>query len=203
MKDYRRVVVIGDSISDVKFNKRNRRKLKGAHSYPLLLKKAFPADAAFYFAGIASNRSYHVYDRFTRDCIRHNPDLVVLMIGVNDAWQEYVPRDYPPCRRPFRQHYAELLRRLNAELDCDVILATPFLIDTVAEKRPFRAFVERYAQTIAELAAPYGYRVVNMQEVFDRAALTCAPAELATDGIHPTDLGHQVIARELLRALNE
>lgn len=66
IRDGMKIVFIGDSITDVKFNKNFRRNLKGAKSYPLnvrneLKKRRFRVTC--FFEGIASNRTYHVYDR--------------------------------------------------------------------------------------------------------------------------------------------
>ena len=89
-----RVVIIGDSITDVKFNFRMRRKLKGKNNYALQLKKSFreySKDIDVKIKGIASNRTYHVYDRLTKDCIDLKPDVIIMLIGVNDAWENYQP----------------------------------------------------------------------------------------------------------------
>lgn len=202
MQTYRKVVFIGDSITDVTFNKRMRGQIKGAASYPLVVAKSFPKQTKCFLKGIASNRSYHVYDRLTDDCIAYQPDLVVMLIGVNDFWQEYKAQDYPPCRRPFRAHYAELLRRLKAEIDGRVILMTPFLIDTIPEKAPFRAYIDRCRNEIRALNDAYGFEIIDLQSVFDRAQQQYAPVDLAIDGIHPTNLGHRLIAQTILERLD-
>ena len=90
LKKDSKVLFIGDSITDVKFNSRMRFKIKGKNIYALQLKKRFKnysSDIDVKIKGIASNRTYHLYDRLTKDCINLKPDVIIMLIGVNDAWE--------------------------------------------------------------------------------------------------------------------
>ena len=111
-----KILFIGDSITDVKFNRRKRFTIKGENVYALQLKKRFKKyskNIKVEIKGIASNRTYHVYDRLTSDCISLKPDVVIMLIGVNDAWENYVPEKYPPLLRPMEPHIREVYRRLR------------------------------------------------------------------------------------------
>lgn len=205
IQDQDRVLFIGDSISDVKFNRRQKYKLHGKQVYVLQVAKAMKRRASgltFFFKGIASNRTYHVYDRLTRDCIDLKPDVIVLLIGVNDAWEHYVPEQYPPLLRPMEPHMREIYRRLHAELPGVRVLALlPFLIDTIEEKKPFHAVLNVYREQLRAMAQENGAEILDLQAVFDRAQKEMPPAELATDGVHPTNLGHKVIADAVLEKM--
>ena len=110
-----KVLFLGDSITDVKFNRRKRFSIKGKNIYALQLKKRFQKHSRGIkvdIKGIASNRTYHVYDRLTSDCINLKPDVLVMLIGVNDAWENYVPEQYPPLLRPMEPHIREIYRRM-------------------------------------------------------------------------------------------
>ena len=141
IKKNSKVLFLGDSITDVKFNSKKRFSIKGKNIYALQLKKrlkAYSKDIKVDIKGIASNRTYHVYDRLTKDCISLKPDVIIMLIGVNDAWENYVPQDYPPLLRPMEPHIREVYRRLKMELpDTQVLYLMPFMIDTVEEKLPF------------------------------------------------------------------
>ena len=104
-----KILFIGDSITDVKFNRRKRFTIKGKNVYALQLKKRFKKyskNIKVEIKGIASNRTYHVYDRLTPDCISLKPDVVIMLIGVNDAWENYVPEKYPPSSSPYGAAYS-------------------------------------------------------------------------------------------------
>lgn len=200
-----RVLFIGDSITDIRFNKRMRLQLRGNDVYALQASremKKYAKHAKFFYKGIASNRTYHVYDRLTEDCIALKPDIVILLIGVNDAWEHYVPAEYPPLRRPMEPHMREFYRRLQAELDdVQILVLLPFLIDAMPEKAPFHHVLDDFRTRLRHMAEENGAQIIDLQACFNRAQETVPPAKLAKDGVHPTNLGHQVIAREILQCV--
>ena len=198
LKKDSKVLFIGDSITDVKFNLQFSQKIKGRKVYALQLKKKFKEyskDIKVDIKGIASNRTYHVYDRLTKDCISLKPDVIIMLIGVNDAWENYVPEDYPPLLRPMEPHIREVYRRLKMELpNTQILYLMPFMIDAVEEKLPFHKTLDEYREVLKNVALEHGAVVLDMQEVFNEAQKTTEPKDLAIDGIHPTNLGHKVMA---------
>lgn len=193
-----KILFIGDSITDPKFNFRMMKDIKGRNIYALQLKKRFKKyskDIKVDIKGIASNRTYHVYDRLTKDCINLKPDVIIMLIGVNDAWENYVPEDYPPLVRPIEPHTREIYRRLKMELpNTQILYLMPFMIDAVESKFPFHKKLDEYREILKNIALEHGALVLDMQEVFYEAQKAIAPKDLAIDGIHPTNLGHKVMA---------
>lgn len=198
IKKESKILFIGDSITDTKFNFRFNKSIKGKNIYALQLKKRFKKyskDIKVDIKGIASNRTYHIYDRLTKDCIDLKPDVIIMLIGVNDAWENYVPEDYPPLVRPMEPHIREIYRRFKAELpDTQILYLMPFMIDTVESKFPFHKKLDEYREILKAVALEHGALVLDMQEVFYEAQKTMEPKSLAIDGIHPTNLGHKVMA---------
>ena len=198
LKKDSKVLFIGDSITDVKFNSRMRFKIKGKNIYALQLKKRFKnysSDIDVKIKGIASNRTYHLYDRLTKDCINLKPDVIIMLIGVNDAWENYVPEDYPPLLRPLEPHTREIYRRIKTELpDTQILYLMPFMIDAVEEKLPFHQKLDEFREILKNIALENGAKIIDLQAVFNEAQKTVAPDELAIDGIHPTILGHKTMA---------
>lgn len=77
-----KVLFIGDSITDISFNKRFNRTIKGKNVYALQVSKEIKRHAKsvkFYYKGIASNRTYHLYDRLTKDCVNLEPDKIIML----------------------------------------------------------------------------------------------------------------------------
>ena len=200
-----RVLFIGDSITDVNFNRRMNRTIKGKNIYALQLRKNFKKysrEIKVDIKGIASNRTYHVYDRLTKDCISLKPDVIVMLIGVNDAWENYKPEDYPPLLRPMEPHIREIYRRIRKELpDTQILYLMPFMIDTVEEKLPFHKVLDEYREVLKSIALENGALVADMQAVYNETQQTIEPKKLAIDGIHPTDLGHKVMADAVLQMI--
>lgn len=201
-----RILFFGDSITDIKFNRKFNRKLKGKNIYALNLgnkiKRLYP-NAKVFYRGVASNRVYHLYDRLTKDCIDLKPNVIIMLIGVNDAWEHYVPEDYPPLRRPMKPHLDEIYRRIKTELDdVQILFLMPFMIDTDKQKLPFHTILNEYRAELEKTALENGAEIVDLQKLFDRAQEKIEPAKLAADGIHPTDLGHRIMADEICRHLS-
>ena len=198
LKKDSKVLFIGDSITDVKFNFRFMHKIKGRNIYALQLKKRFrkySKDIKVDIKGIASNRTYHLYDRLTADCINLKPDVIIMLIGVNDAWENYGPENYPPLLRPMEPHMREIYRRIRAELpDTQVLYLMPFLIDAVEEKLPFHKTLDEFREVLKGLAEENGALLLDLQQVFYDEQKNTDPKKLAIDGIHPTNLGHKVMA---------
>ncbi len=205
VKDGDRILFLGDSITDVKFNRKQNRKLGGKNNYALQVSKALQKEhknLKFFYRGIASNRSYHVYDRLTADCISLKPDVIVMLIGVNDAWENYVPEQYPPLMRPFEPHMKEIFRRIKTELpETKLITLLPFLIDTVPEKEPFHKVLDVFRADLKSYAEGNTNELLDIQEEFYKAQESTEPYLLAHDGVHPTELGHSVIAKAVLAVL--
>lgn len=200
-----RVVFIGDSITDVAFNRRMMFKIRGRRVYALQLKKLFKKHSRkidVTVKGIASNRTYHVYDRLTKDCIDYEPDVVIMLIGVNDAWERYVPEDYPPNPRDTEYHLREIYRRLRTELpDTQILYLMPFLIDTIEEKLPFHKTLDEWREFYRAIAEENGAVVVDLQQVIYEQQKKTPPVKLAVDGVHPTDFGHKVIADAVMSVI--
>lgn len=200
-----RILFIGDSITDVDFNKQQDSTIGGKNVYSLQvceeLKKRYK-NLEFFYKGIASNRSYHVYDRLTQDCISLKPNVIVMLIGVNDAWENYVPEEYPPLLRPFEPHMKEIFRRIKAELpETKLITMLPFLIDTIPEKEPFHKVLDIYRDNLKSYAQGNTDEIIDLQAVFNEAQKNNKSYDLAHDGIHPTDFGHSKIAEAILKVL--
>lgn len=205
VKDGYKILFLGDSITDVKFNRKQNRKLGGKNIYALQVSKALKKEhknLEFFYKGIASNRSYHIYDRLTADCISLKPDVIVMLIGVNDAWENYVPEQYPPLMRPFEPHMKEIFRRIKTELpETKLITLLPFLIDTMPEKEPFHKVLDVFRADLKSYAEGNTDELLDLQEEFYKAQETTEPYLLAHDGVHPTELGHSVIAKAVLKVL--
>ena len=84
-----RILFQGDSITDAGRDKRNYHHL--GNGYPkyasALIKEALPdADIEFINLGISGNRTDQLFDRLYKDAIELQPDIISILIGVNDVW---------------------------------------------------------------------------------------------------------------------
>ncbi len=99
-------------------------------------------------------------------------------------------------------HLKEIYRRLNAELpQTQLLILLPFMIDAVEEKLPFHKVLDEYSAILRNYAEDNNAEIIDLQEVFNVSQKNTEPKELATDGIHPTNLGHSVIAKAVLEII--
>ena len=85
-----KILFQGDSITDCGRSRENN--INVGTGYALLVKSALgfeePAAHEFLNRGISGNRIVDVYARIKKDIINLKPDVMSLLIGVNDVWHE-------------------------------------------------------------------------------------------------------------------
>ena len=85
-----RILFQGDSITDAGRDYNNDGAL--GRGYALLVEAALgyaePGEHTFINKGISGNRIVDVYARMKRDILNYKPDVMSILIGVNDVWHE-------------------------------------------------------------------------------------------------------------------
>ena len=130
------------------------------------------------------------------------PNLVSILVGVNDLWHKFDGR-YTGSVADFEQGYRELLEQTRQALpQATIVLCEPFVLRTgVVSAKWFPEFDQRRA-VAGRLAREYQTRFVPFQSNFDRAlADDSAAAYWTADGVHPTAAGHQLLADAWLAAV--
>ncbi len=194
----------GDSITDAGREKKNPVANKGlGRGYPSFAAKelhtAYPdLELQIHNRGISGHKVPDLAKRWDRDCIELKPDILSILIGVNDIWHMLNGR-YKGTAESYRDGYAELLQRTKEALpETKIVVCEPFVLmsGTVKENEEkwFPEFDTRrkYAKEVATNAKATW---VPFQTMFDKAVADgIKPEELAGDGVHPTPKGHQMMA---------
>lgn len=197
------VLFQGDSITD---GGRNRSATGPNNSgglgtgYPVLIASAAllehpDRDLKFYNRGISGNRVPDLDARWEQDALALQPDILSILIGVNDIWHKLQGR-YSGTVADYETGYAALLERTRRALpNTKIVVLEPFVLRTGAvDSRWFPEFDERRAaaKRVAERA---GAVFIPLQSMFDELSSRKDPAYWAYDGVHPTPAGHAAIAR--------
>ena len=87
-----KIVFQGDSITDAGRDRRNYHHL--GYGYPWYtaeqLKSTFPeTEFEFINQGISGNRTCQLFDRLYLDAIAFEPDVISVLIGINDIWHRH------------------------------------------------------------------------------------------------------------------
>ena len=201
----RTILFQGDSITDVDRD-RNCDDRRGL-GYPTLIagELGYEAPGAFTFLnrGVSGDRVVDLYARIKRDVINLRPDVMSILIGVNDVWHELSSQNGVSAEK-YRKVYGMYVEEILAALpNVRILVLEPFVLHGPATDGSwdyFRKEVALRAEAARDVVETYGLTFVPLQRVFD-AALEKADASYWTpDGVHPTTFGHELIAREWIRA---
>ena len=113
-----KILFIGDSITDVGRNANNGSMESIGQGYPLIISakmaKEEPLKHSFINVGISGNRIVDLYARIKCDVWNNNPDLISILIGVNDVWHESANNGVEADRfeTVYRMFIADTLKRL-------------------------------------------------------------------------------------------
>jgi lysophospholipase L1-like esterase len=202
------VLFQGDSITDAGRNRESAdANAAGAlgNGYPLLVASAVlaarPASGfRFYNRGISGNKVPDLQQRWTTDTVDLHPDVLSILIGVNDFWHK-LDHGYNGTVQDYEQQYTSLLDETRQALPrVHLIVLEPFVLKTGAvDARWFPEFDQRRAAA-ARVATRARATFVPLQTVFNQHTRLAPPEYWAADGVHPTPAGHAVIAQHLRTA---
>ena len=206
-----KILFFGDSITDMN---RNRNVEDGCiwsygNGYPFfvageLLKNA-PDRYEIVNRGISGNRIVDLYARAKMDVWNEKPDVLSILVGVNDVWHELANGNGVELDR-FEKIYSMLIEDTLARVpEVKIILCEPFVLHGTATDGNFEAFTQvySYAAVTKKLAEKYGLFFLPLQEKFDEAAAKFGPKPFLYDGVHPNVAGAALIAEEWLKLFNE
>lgn len=155
----------------------------------------------FYNRGISGNRVVDLYARWRVDAINLRPDLISILIGVNDTWHGFKQDNGVEVDR-----YARIYRMLlDYTREClpeaRLVIMEPFVLPVGVVEPPWEEEMRARRDAVRSIAEEYGAVFVPLQEPFEAAARRGGgPAHWLGDGVHPTPAGHALIAREWRRA---
>lgn len=146
-------------------------------------------------AGIGGNRVVDLAARWQADVLDAAPDVLTVLIGVNDMWRRY-DSDDPTSATAFEAGYSALLEAARRNDVRRLALMEPFLVPIDAEQERWR--VEDLDEKIAvtrDLARRFDATLIELDPLLNAAAADAGPRAIAEDGVHPTEAGHELIAR--------
>ena len=154
--------------------------------------------------GIGGNRVSDLQQRWRADTLDLNPNVLSVLIGVNDTWHgtgSGMPENGVPLDR-YEQIYRTILVEAKDHLPgLRLVLCEPFVLPCgVVNDAWFPEFTRR-RKIVNKLADEFGAVFVPFQRVFDQAQDRAAPEAWAADGVHPTLAGHMLLAKTWMEAV--
>lgn len=172
-------------------------------------------------AGVSGNTTREAVKRLQSDVLRYQPRIVVMQFGINDSavdvWRK------PPATAPrvsledFIQNYRSMIVEAQKQKAKVIVMTTNPLCWTgklreLYGKPPYQPdaedgfdspFLARYNDELRKLAAELKVTLVDVREAYPEfaAAHHTTVDGLLLDGMHPNDLGHQLVSELLVPAI--
>ncbi len=157
---------------------------------------------SIYNKGVSGNKVYQMSDRWQPDCLQLRPNVLSILVGVNDFWHT-LAHNYTGTAEIYENDFRGLLKNTKNLLpDTQLIIGEPFaLLDGTAvneswfpEFNRYRAAAKRVANEMDAIFIPY-------QEIFNKALLLAPPRYWSHDGVHPSVAGCQLMAEAWAKAV--
>ena len=150
-------------------------------------------DGVIINVGISGHRLIDLENRWDADVLAHNPRLVSVAIGVNDMWRRYDSND-PTSVEDFEDRYRRVLTATKAHGNPELVLCEPFLLSVREEMNSWREDLDPKIAVVHKMAHEFGAQLVRFDHRFNELAKEISLLELAEDGVHPSKLGHTIMA---------
>lgn len=143
--------------------------------------------------GINGHQTIDLKNRWHRDCIDLQPDLVSILIGINDTWHRCGERNWLE-NEIFEANYRYILEETKNKTNAKIIMIEPFLAN-VPDKEYFREDLNFKIDVVRKLAKEYADEFIPLDGIFAEACIHADALAWTDEGIHPTANGARLIAR--------
>ena len=152
--------------------------------------------------GVSGNRITDLLARWKKDCLNVKPDVLTILIGINDVIHEYAYKNGVDVEL-YEKIYRILLEMIKKEMpNTKIVVMTPFLIgngsaDELWEHHwdEIKADLVDLQEVVGRLANEFQVAFIDLQNVFDEAQKRAPAEHWSFDCVHPTAAGHELIAR--------
>ena len=199
-----KILFQGDSVTDAGRDRNDPSDM--GNGYPrfasAMIQDSFPNhEFEFVNLGISGNRTEHLVARLESDFIEIQPDIVSIMIGVNDVWHHYAHEFVETTDEQFEANYRAVLDAIKSRTSARILMIQPFLLETVDPSKQVLCEELARKQTIVKrLADEYADAYLSLDEILHTQTEE-EPAYYAADGVHPTPDGACFIGEAYLRAI--
>ena len=168
----------GDSITDSGRNKEdnsfNNARALGS-GYPMLtaaalMEKYASLNLKIFNKGISGNKVYQLAERWEKDCLEIKPDILSILIGVNDIWHK-LNGSYKGTVEIYRNDFIALLVRTKKALpNVKFIIGEPFAVPEVkaVDDKWYPEFYD-YQKAAREIAVQFEAAFIPYQKIYDEA----------------------------------
>lgn len=190
----------GDSITDAGRDRNQSESL--GFGYALFTASWFQArhpekPVTFLNRGISGDRIVDLQARWKKDCLDLKPDIVSILIGINDTWRRYDQND-PTSAEQFEAGYRDILNQTK-KLDAKLVLCEPFVLHISEDRIRYREDLNPKIAVVHKLAKEFNTILIPFDKIFQEVSKLRLSSFWAGDGVHPTPTGHALMAQHWLQ----
>ena len=165
-------------------------------------------DSEIINSGIDGNTIGHLLSRWNDDVLAHHPDIVVVLIGINDALRLYEKMSsyhLPPDK--FQETYRMLITETRQKLPATrLLLAEPFYLTTRnnpsgSYRNGLAELVDKYIKATRSVADEFALPLCETNALFFEILGHNPVSFLSNDCIHLTRAGHLALAEGIHQSL--
>lgn len=197
-----KILFQGDSITDCGRNRHDFHDL--GPGYPKyvaeMLCEVYP-DIEFEFInrGISAHKTRDLVNRWDEDAIAHDPDIITILIGINDTWHCIENQEWIPAEE-YEANYRKLLEDIKSKTNAKIVILEQYLVPMIGTEG-FHTDLEEKINLTRKVARDYADRYVPLNGLFASACVMEGVDKWTVEGVHPTDNGHRLIAEYCFDAL--
>ena len=196
-----KILFYGDSITEGNRDKSDPASLGDGYVYILheKLKNLYEnTEFVFLNRGTSHSKIADLDARADSEVVSEKPDIVVLLIGINDVWsREGMTAHFEEVA--FSASYQSVVSKIKG-CGAKLIVVEPFLFN-VPDKKRFRRDFDRMAAIVCSIAEKYADAYVPLDEMFAGVSLSVGISAYSADGIHPTHRAARLIADNVIKKI--
>ena len=190
----------GDSITDC--GRHRQDDLSLGDGYVKELAPYFP-QVRFINKGISGDRTEELLKRWDEDVIAYQPDILSLLCGVNDVWHHY-HFGKPMNPQMFETNLEALINQtIKQSKHTKILLIEPFSYSIGAFDISWRPMLDEMISRVRKLAQKYQLNIIHMDQHMKEWQKNYPQEAILGDGVHPTELGHQWMAKTIKPVLRD
>lgn len=157
-------------------------------------------DITIYNRGCSGHRVVDLYARWKMDTINLKPDVLSILIGVNDTWHEFANKNGVEVPR-YDKFYRMLMDwTQEACPNTKIVLCEAFSLESDFITPEWKAEMAERSKVVKQIAEDYNCPFIPFQSILEEAAAKAGdPTLIARDGVHPTLIGHQIMTDAWLK----
>lgn len=147
-----------------------------------------------YNRGISGHKVFQLADRWDIDCLSLKPNILSILIGVNDYWHT-LNGNYDGTVKIYETDYRQLLDRTKAALPgVQLIIGEPFAVEGGRAIDEKWGDFDAYRQVAKQIATDYDAVFLPYHSVFAEALKSAPVSYWCPDGVHPSIAGAHLMA---------